>query len=91
MTGRIRDDGRSHFDSRSFDSQYAQHFVCGILSFVRCGTRDNDVSGGFVGNVLGVLTQHRQSKEFDRGKNHQEEDWKNDCEFHRLRASSGRT
>jgi hypothetical protein len=91
MTGRIRDNGRSHFDDCSFDSQNPQHFVCGGLSFVRCGSRHNDISGGFVRDVFSVLTQHRQSKEFDRSKNQQEKDRKNDREFDCLRASSGAT
>ena len=91
MARRIRDDGRSHFDDCSFDSQKPQHFICSIFPFVRCGPRHNDISGGFVRDVLCVLTQHRQSKEFDPGKDEQEEDRKYDREFDRLRASTRAT
>lgn len=91
MSGRIRDDRRSDLYGRALDSEDPQHFVRGILRFIGSGTGHNDVSCGFVRNIFRVLTQHRQPKEFDPGKDQQKEDWQNDREFNRLRSSSART
>jgi hypothetical protein len=90
MPRRIRDDGRSHRNRRTFDSHDRQHFVCGSFRFTGGGPWHDNVSGGFVGDVFCVLTQHRQTKELNPGENQHEENRKYESKFHHLRAGSGR-